>query len=408
MAPPSAAPPKRRRGRAAVRWVLAIVLVAAIAVGAWEVVRALGDDQERAGLAAFYEQPDDALEGEPGTLIRSEELLGAPFSSRAWRVMFRSEYLNGDPVVVTGTVITPESLVPLDPGEKRTVLAWGHPTRGIAPDCAPSRSFDPFVLIEGLRMMLERGYTVVAPDYVGMGTTGPNSYLVGKTAGNTMLDGVRAARAIPDARAGADVVLWGHSQGGQAVLFAAQQAPDYSPELTVRAVAAAAPAADLTALMGSHLDDISGVTIGSYAFSAYAEIYEPTIPGASLENILTPEALSAVPKMTPLCLLTQNKELHAIGQPLVGNFTTVDPTKTEPWRSLLQENSAGAVAFDAPLFIAQGKDDELVLPADTQTFVDHEKSLGIDVTFHEVAGATHGTIAYLTLPALESWLDAHG
>ena len=79
------------------------------------------------------------------------------------------------------------------------------------------------------------------------------------------------------------------------MLFAAQQAPDYSPELTVRAVAAAAPAADLTALMGSHLDDISGVTIGSYAFSTYAEIYEPTIPGASLENILTPEALSAVP-----------------------------------------------------------------------------------------------------------------
>ena len=73
--------------------------------------------------------------------------------------------------------------------------------------------------------------------------------------------------------------------------------------------------------------------------------------------------------------------------------------------SMLRDQS---VAFDAPLFIAQGKDDELVLPADTQTFVDHEKSLGIDVTFHEVAGATHGTIAYLTLPALESWLDAHG
>ena len=408
MAGPSVAEPQpRRRGRDIVRWILGIALVLAIAIGAWEIVRVVGDARERAGLAAFYEQPADALDGEPGTLIRSEELQGVPFESRAWRVMYRSLDLNGQPVVVTGTVITTESLVPLEPGQERVVLAWGHPTTGIAPDCAPSRSFDPFVLIEGLRLMLERGYTVVAPDYVGMGTAGPNSYLVGRTAGNSMLDGVRAARAIPEARAGADVVLWGHSQGGQAVLFAAQQAPEYSPELTVRAVAAAAPAADLTALMGSHLDDISGVTIGSYAFSAYAEIYGPTTPGAELEDILTPDALKVVPTMTPLCLLTQTKELHAIGQPLVGNFTQVNPTTSDPWKSLLEENSAGAVAFDAPLFIAQGKDDELVLPADTVTFVEHEKSLGMDVTLHEVAGATHGTIAYLTLPALDLWLDSN-
>ena len=93
-------------------------------------------------------------------------------------------------------------------------------------------------------------------------------------------------------------------------------------------------------------------------------------------------------------------ELHSIGE------LAVREAEMPPVKRL--HLSAGAVAFDAPLFIAQGKDDELVLPADTQTFVDHEKSLGIDVTFHEVAGATHGTIAYLTLPALESWLDAHG
>ena len=32
--------------------------------------------------------------------------------------------------------------------------------------------------------MLDRGYTIAATDYVGMGTDGPDSYLVGDTGGH--------------------------------------------------------------------------------------------------------------------------------------------------------------------------------------------------------------------------------
>jgi acetyl esterase/lipase len=197
------------------------------------------------------------------------------------------------------------------------------------------------------------------------------------------------------------VVLWGHSQGGQAVLFAAQQAADYAPELAIQAVAAAAPAADLPGLMSAHLDDISGVTIGSYAFTAYADVY----PEASLDGILTPAAQRIVPRMNDLCLLSNIPELHRIGEPLVGDFTTADPTTTEPWASLFAENSAGASGFDAPLFLAQGLDDQLVVPHDTAEFAQHEASLGIDVTYHEIPFADHGTVAYLALPAMLRWLD---
>ena len=34
-------------------------------------------------------------------------------------------------------------------------------------------------------------------------------------------------------------------------------------------------------------------------------------------------------------------------------------------------------------------------------------TIGVDVDFHEIAHADHGTIAYLALPALMAWLDAH-
>ncbi|GAA1665359.1 alpha/beta fold hydrolase [Microbacterium lacus] len=380
--------------------VIAGILAVTGAVVAAEVARFAGDALERPGIDAFYEQPADAATGDPGTIVKTDPLLGAPLAARAWRIMYRTTTAAGEPVVATGVLVVP--LLPAPP-EGRTVVSWGHPTTGAARDCAPSYAFGPFSLIEGLRALLDRGYAVVATDYVGMGTDGPDSYLVGITGGNAVLDAVRAARAVPEARASDRVILWGHSQGGQAVLFAAEQAPQYAPELQIQAVAAAAPAANLADLMSAHLDDISGVTIGSYAFTAFSETY----PDAPLESILTPAALKTVPQMNELCLLSNIDELHAIGQPLVGDFTIADPTTTAPWSDLLAENSAGATAFDAPLFLAQGLKDELVVPKDTAAFAEHEAGLGIRVTYQEIPFATHGTVALLAIPGLMQWLDRH-
>lgn len=365
--------------------------------------RVVGDLLERDGLAAFYAVPEGAAQGDPGTIVKQEPLLGVPLEARAWRIMYRSTDLNGDPVVSTGVVVTP--LGPA-PAQGRTVVSWGHPTTGSDRSCAPSLGVDPYVGIEGLRVLLDRGYTVVATDYTGMGAEGPDSYLIGVTEGHNVLDGVRAAQAIPEAEAGSDVVLWGHSQGGQAVLFAAELASDYAPELDVRAVAAAAPAADLTALMKTHLDDISGVTIGSYAFTGFSEIYADR--GAELHGILTPEAIAIQPQMNELCLLTHITELHAIAEPVVGRFVSADPTTTEPWRTLLKENSAGGASFDAPLLVVQGLKDELVRPADTEGYVKLVESQGMDVTYKTVSFATHGTIAYLGLIDLVEFLDGVG
>ena len=376
----------------------ALALIGGV-VGA-EALRIAGDALERPGIDAFYTQTDGDEQGDPGSVIKADPLLGAPLAARGWRIMYRSTDLHGDPVVSTGVLVVP--VTPPPPGG-RTIVSWGHPTTGSARSCAPSYGLDPYVGIEGLRSLLDRGFAVVATDYTGMGTEGADSYLVGITEGNNVLDAARAARVILGDSVSDRVVLWGHSQGGQAVLFAAERAGDYAPELKIEAVATAAPAADLTDLMSAHLDDISGVTIGSYAFSAYSEIYDVPIG-----DILTPAAIAIQPQMNELCLLSHIAELHRTGQPVVGDFTLSDPTTTEPWATLLKENSAGSVAFAAPLFIAQGLDDELVVPKDTKDFAQHESSLGMDVTYHEISFATHGTVAYLAIPGMLRWLDRIG
>lgn len=378
-----------------------VLALAAFCVGGEE-IRLGGDLLERPGLTDFYAVPADLPSGAPGTLVRSEELAGAPLGARAWRVMYRSEDLRGDPVVVSGIVVVPIGIPPVG---GRIVVSWGHPTTGAARQCAPSLGLDPFISVEGLRLLLDRGYVVTYTDYAGMGVAGPDSYLVGATEGNNVLDAVRAARAIPFAAAGDRVILWGHSQGGQAVLFAAERAAAYAPELHIEAVAVAAPAADLGALLDADLGDIAGVSIGSYAFTAYARVYAEVIPGASLADILSARAMAVVERMSQLCLLTQNAQLHALAGPLVGDFVTRDPVSTPPWSRLLQENSAGAAPFAAPLFVAQGLDDTLVRPADTEAFVAHERAQGMDVTLETVPFADHGTIAYSSLPALAEFLD---
>jgi hypothetical protein len=384
--------PHRLRLRiAAVAFALIAMLITMVEV------RLLVDVVDTEIVGDFYTVPSPVPAGAPGDIIRIEALPGAPVDALAWRVMYHSTDLYGDDLVVSGVVIAPAGPVPAG---GRPVLSWGHPTTGTAPECAPSRFYDPFLSVEGLRVMLDRGYVIAYTDYAGMGVEGPNSYLIGLTAAHTVLDAARVATAIPQAGANTDLLLWGHSQGGQAVLFAAQEAATYAPEFDLRAVAVAAPAADLGALLDAHLDDVSGVTIGSYAFQAFSEIYDEP-----LDTILEPAAIQVLPEMNSLCLLTQMEELHRIAGPLIGSFMISDPATTEPWADLLQQNSAGGSAFDAPLFVAQGLRDALVVPSATEAFAAGEQALGIDVTHVEVSWADHGSIAYAALPALSDWLD---
>jgi pimeloyl-ACP methyl ester carboxylesterase len=347
--------------------------------------------------AEFYTLPYDLPTGDPGEIIRSKPLLSAPAGSRAWRVLYHSTDLAGEDIAVSGIVVIPDLPAPL---EGRTVVSWGHPTTGSAAKCGPSLAKDPFQLVEGLDNLLLAGYAVVATDYQGMSLPGASSYLLGVTEGNNVLDAARAGRNLEGADIGTDVLLWGHSQGGQAALFAAQQAAEYAPELTVRAIAVAAPAATLTTLMSDDIIDVSGVTIASYAIPAMMAAYADRYSQEEMAAILTPAALEATPTMAAMCLLTENDELHAIADPLIGGYVTSDPSTTEPWKTILTENSAGGSPLGVPVYVAQGLDDTLVIPTATADYVRDLCSAGESVQFEEFTGTTHGLIALTAVPSV--------
>ena len=219
-----------------------------------------------------------------------------------------------------------------------------------------------------------------------------------------MLDAARAARTLA-AGIGTDVILWGHSQGGQASLFAGQQAKaGYAPDLNIVAVTAAAPAANLTQLMTDDIAYMEGVTISSYAFPSYEAAYADRYSKDEIRAILTEEGAAKVDELASLCLFTQGEELHALAKPLIGKFVSSDPATTEPWQTLLEENSAGASPIGVPILIGQGLADKTVDPDATKAYVTHLCSTNENVTFRTFDGVSHALAGDVTLPCLLPWL----
>jgi len=77
----------------------------------------------------FYAATPDAATRAPGRLIRSEEMRDPPPGAKAWRILYSSTGLDGRPVTVSGIVVAPQLPAPIG---GRPVVAWAHPTTGVA------------------------------------------------------------------------------------------------------------------------------------------------------------------------------------------------------------------------------------------------------------------------------------
>ena len=97
------------------------------------------------GLIGIVEEA--AAEG-PGSIIRVWPLEGGgPGNSEAFRILYRSTGLNGEPIEVSGAIHFPSSPAPAG---GRHVIAWAHPTSGVVTACAPTLMPDNSGMIWGL------------------------------------------------------------------------------------------------------------------------------------------------------------------------------------------------------------------------------------------------------------------
>jgi pimeloyl-ACP methyl ester carboxylesterase len=348
----------------------------------------------------FYEAPRSLPAGKPGTLVRQEVIDGAPLGATAYRVLYRSTGIKGEPIFVSGVVVLPQGD---PPPEGRPIVAWAHPTTGITPPCAPSLAIFLFQQIQGLRSFVEHGYVVAATDYPGLGTPETHPYLVGGSEARAVIDAVRVAGTMPGAGGGKRFTVWGHSQGGQAALFTGILAKTYAPELTLLGVAAAAPATDLVTLMNDDINSVGGKNITAMTLWSWHRVYD-----ASLENIVDPRAMPAIDRLARECIEGPFDliERQRTEKPLEQHFLKVGgPADIEPWHSLLEKNTPGVLPTDVPVFLAQGTIDQIIRPDVTKDYMNKLCQAGSKVKMMVLPNIGHGRAAQVSTMAVVRWIS---
>lgn len=381
------------------RWGRTVIALASVALA---VATAVVTEPLREGSPVvddFYAAPRD-MPGEPGRLIRAEPFTkGIPTSANAWRILYTTTGVDGEVRVASGVVAVPRE------GEGRwPVVDWNHGTTGFAEHCAPS--LQPRGLWSGalyvLPAVIREGWAVVATDYIGLGTEGPHPYLVGPPSATASLDAVRAARELDEADLGARTVVWGHSQGGGAALWAGSMARDYAPEVWIQGVAALAPASDPPALVQNISSVTGGSIFASYAFASFSQIYDDV----DYDDYVRPGADTVLRRMSERCLSDPAiivSVAAAIGMSGDPRLFSTPPASGALGRHL--RDNAAPLRQTAPLLLAHGGADS-VIPVGTQAdFVDRMCAAGQDVDFRIYDGFEHAAVVERPSPLIEELID---
>ena len=353
--------------------------------------RAAGDERQEA-LTPFYTPP--SVLPAAGTLIRSEPLGVDVEGADAWRILYTSALPDGSTSVSGGMVFVPRT--PAPPGG-RPVVAWAHGTIGQGDACAPSRSANPLADTDHwLEQMLGLGWVVVATDYTGLGTPGPNYYLVGDQEARDVVHSVQAVREF--AQTSADYAVYGHSQGGHSALWTGALSASIAADLRLRAVAAAAPAAELELIAGAQWSTAVGWVIGPEVAVSWPLVY-PDLP---LQGALTSGGLDNYERLAAECLRPAALE-GLVRASLGGTFFAASPLEKPTWRAALRDQTPRPL-LDLPVLLVQGTSDSVVLAWPNAVLEDQWCQAGSDLTALWLGGVNHMPAATIAGPQVVSFI----
>jgi len=250
--------------------------------------------------------------GDPVYLRRLDNTFSVPEGGENWLVLYRSETAGENPTAVatSGIIILPNREEHPVPEGGYPLISWCHGTVGCANRVAPSRDMGdtgaspmnayPKTM---LGRFLDKGWAVAMTDYEALGTgtddgtgtgVGPDDklhpYMLGQSEARAALDIVLAARHLFCDEISEKFAIVGHSQGGQAALFAAANAPGRVSGLVC--VAAIAPANHPFDIVQAGAILANVVKSDGYAFSAL--FLAGAIGGSVADHDADPESIKVI------------------------------------------------------------------------------------------------------------------
>jgi alpha-beta hydrolase superfamily lysophospholipase len=232
-----------------------------------------------------------------------------------------------------------------------------------------------------VQTLLDAGYVIAATDYEGIGTPGLHPFLVGESEGRSVLDAARAARGLKAASASSKVLVFGHSQGGHAALFAGELAASYAPDLRLLGVAAGGPGVDVE----HTLPFVASATWANGFNVAVVEGFHAAYPQFDPAAVLSPDVLAQASIVDQKCFADAAAALSTSNLALAHN-----PLDIPALAAIVRANSYGNRPAGAPLLVVQGTADQAVPQVVTDAFVKKACAAGDTVDYLLVPGADHG------------------
>ncbi len=372
-----------------------IALILILLIG-WKITDQIYNSIRQSHLKPFYNTAGLPAKGRLGQVIRKEPLGIKVDGGKAFRVLYRTQQGNGNYTFSSGIVFIPSNS---NAGLPRPVVAWAHGTLGLGDKCAPSRTNDPMQNISWVNSMLQKGWVVTATDYAGFGTPGTQGYLVGGDEAHDVLNSVRAARDIPEAHAGSTYVVFGHSQGGNSVLFAASEAASYAPELHLIGTVAAAPAAELVALLNEQYGTLADWVIGPLVTTSWPAAN----PALHIGDVLTASGRDNYKRIANQCI-AQSVFSGMFHQTLGQKFFSTDPLDLPAWKTMAQSQSAPILNSSQPLMIIESKTDKVVLPDTTSLYIQASCKQGANLSSLWLNNVSHMDIPEKSASNIVQWI----
>ena len=353
-----------------------------------------------AAPAAFY-QPPQPLPGNNGDVLWAEEIAAAS-NGRVWKILYRSQDLNETPIAVSGWLAIPNSQ---RPAAGYPIVSFAHGTTGLADFCAPTQRSTPGETIALLEDFLSHGFVVAASDYQGLGTPKMHHYLLGPSEAYSVLDAARAARRVGGGSP--DVILFGHSQGGHAVIFANELAQSYAPELNI--LGTISSGSGVTGTSGAIVEHLKTsiykgylVMAGLAQNAAYGDFESP------LSRWFTPVGISAAAALDSICI----DQLVATYGPANGNDIFVEgaplPTTTPGIYDFTADTTPGLRPGASPMLMIHGRGDTQVPSSFIVPWVNETCALGqvIQLQWFNSGHRVPYEVPQLVSPILFEWIDA--
>ena len=376
------------------RWACVLAAISFSAYGASQTA-----PEPPAGSAFWDTVPKVPATAKRGDVLRIHERTDAPNNARAWNLVYVTEGATGNLEYASGEVYLPKS----GGTTPRRLLIWGAGTAGFQDSCAPSRTplyrGNRSTRVPAIEALLDRGYAIAMSDYQGLGVPGGTAYLDGALQGKASLDIARAATKVPTAVLGNEVGLYGFSQGGQTVLWAAHLSPAYAPELKVVGIVPIAPAA-------RHLDlsfyDLDIPENAGYFIARMAGL-QVGHPELKLRDILTPAGMEMLPVMSWGCY-----EIFGQAARLNEPYAKRDAlAEGAPWRTRLEANDRFLpLPSTVPVLLIQG-DKDIDVPVHLTLEVRRDLcAQQVAVDYRELSGIGHIDAVPPSAALIPDWFDA--